>query len=71
MKRRDVLKTGLVAGAGLSVAPYVKGFNPNEKLDYTAAEFGDDFLWGVATAAYQIEGCLECRWKRAIYLGYI
>ena len=56
MKRRDVLKTGLVTGAGLSVAPYVKGFNPNAKLDYTADEFGDDFLWGVATAAYQIEG---------------
>ena len=23
---------------------------------YTKADFGDDFTWGVSTAAYQIEG---------------
>jgi beta-glucosidase len=25
-------------------------------MDYTRADFGDSFIWGVATAAYQIEG---------------
>lgn len=47
-----------MASAGLALAPYAKGMNPfvAPALDFTRADFGKDFLWGVATAAYQIEG---------------
>ena len=58
MNRRDLIKKIGLASAGIALAPYVKGMNPllNTKLDFVRADFGKDFLWGVATAAYQIEG---------------
>lgn len=56
MERRDLLKQLGLLGAGMSLAPYAGALSPEEKLDFTAADFGEDFLWGVATAAYQIEG---------------
>ncbi len=56
MNRRDALRKAMIGGAGLALAPYASGFSFPEGLDFTAADFGDDFLWGVATAAYQMEG---------------
>ncbi len=34
-------------------------------------KFKDDFLWGSASAAYQVEGSLGPRRKRKEYMGYI
>ena len=45
----------------------------NHRLTITEGEIGmknfkmpDDFLWGSASAAYQVEGGLLRRWKRSI-----
>lgn len=45
-----------MAGAGIALAPHVSGISLPENVSYTAADFGQDFLWGTATAAFQIEG---------------
>ena len=56
MNRREALQKFLLAGAGLALAPYASAITLPDNVSYTAADFGDDFLWGAATAAYQIEG---------------
>lgn len=57
MHRRDVIKKLGAAVAGVWLAPYVKGMHPLLwTRPFSAADFGADFLWGTATAAYQIEG---------------
>ena len=33
--------------------------------------FRDDFVWGVASSAYQVEGTDAAGWKRKDCLGYI
>ena len=55
MKRREFARQTLLAGLAAGLAPSVlaKSFL---KDPLTRAAFGEDFLWGVATAAYQIEG---------------
>lgn len=55
MNRREFARQTLLAGlaAGLTPSLFAKTLF-NDPL--TRAAFGDDFLWGVATAAYQIEG---------------
>lgn len=55
MNRRQLLKISALASAGLLI-------NPKDIMaqilsqSFTRADFGKDFLWGVATAAAQIEG---------------
>lgn len=56
MKRREALRRFMLIGGGLALAPYASAITLPENLSYTAADFGEDFLWGSATAAYQIEG---------------
>lgn len=54
MDRRDfIINTALGAGALLLPSTKLLALNP-ELLN--ASEFGSDFIWGTATAAYQIEG---------------
>jgi beta-glucosidase len=50
MKRRDVLRSGLALGAGAALVPSRALAAP---IDLS---FPKDFVWGCATAAYQIEG---------------
>lgn len=59
MQRRDLLRTLALTTAGLTVLPAFAKQNFMRDIagpGYTRGDFGDDFLWGVATAAYQIEG---------------
>jgi beta-glucosidase len=55
MNRRDFIRTIGISGAGLLSIPAFarKVFAANH---LKASDFGKDFAWGVATAAYQIEG---------------
>ena len=53
MNRREMLRNGLVAGAGLAAAAQRAGADP---IDLS---FPADFRWGCATAAYQIEGAVQ------------
>ena len=59
MKRRELLKSLGALGIGLPFANTSLGL---PLLDYPAiksSDFGDDFIWGVATASYQIEGAVS------------
>jgi beta-glucosidase len=55
MDRREWLKIAGVVGAGL-IAGQGKAAQFLEDNALRRLDFGPDFLWGVATAAYQIEG---------------
>lgn len=59
MNRRDLLRNLTLATAGLTVLPSlaksVLSYNVVDE-PLRASDFGPNFLWGVATAAYQIEG---------------
>jgi beta-glucosidase len=59
MKRRDwIIKTG-IAGSGLVMSRHLGLVHwPSSVLqgDFAKADFGPDFKWGVAAAAYQTEG---------------
>jgi len=57
MNRRDVLKRLGATAAGLSLAPHLMaGMDEWIVQELRKEDFGADFKWGVATAAYQIEG---------------
>ena len=64
--RRDFLKSVGLAGLGLSASPFIisscnsttdSGEKKSPVLSYkNILEFPKDFLWGTATASYQVEG---------------
>jgi len=54
MQRRDVLRSGLTLGAGAALLP--TGAALAAPVDLS---FPNDFAWGCATAAYQIEGAVN------------
>lgn len=54
MNRREVIKTGTALGAGLA-AGGAGGLAPADAANAPRV-FPDRFLWGTATAAYQVEG---------------
>ena len=58
MKRREMIwNTALGIGSMMLLPAGVKGmFVPSAANAMTKADFGADFKWGTATAAYQIEG---------------
>lgn len=55
MDRRTLLKAGLLTFPALALNPRLL-FSMMHSPDFTKADFGPGFLWGTATAAYQIEG---------------
>ena len=55
MNRRDWLRLSGLVGAGLLAKPSLS-FAQLLDTELRRSEFGPDFQWGVATAAYQIEG---------------
>ena len=57
MNRREMLKRTALASGAVLVQPYTNVLGLNlPSVTFTKADFGDNFKWGVATAAYQIEG---------------
>lgn len=67
MERRKVLRLFLVSSVAAIVAPKLAfGQTPlYQNLDFSSLDFGSDFKWGVATAAYQIEGAHNIDGKSA------
>jgi len=61
MNRRDWLKLSACASAAFPLLGFSKSYileNPIEK-ELKASDFGKDFLWGAACAAYQVEGAWD------------
>ena len=66
--RRDFLKKIALSGLGLSALPLMMSFNNDDDklllpkkndLHLENKNFPSDFLWGTATAAYQVEGAYK------------
>ena len=61
MLRRDFLKlaikTGVIAMIPNDLMALDSFMNKNNFI--SSSEFGEDFIWGVSTAAYQIEGACD------------
>ena len=58
MNRRELITMLGSLGIGLPLANAM--FNPLlENTTFSSKDFGDSFLWGVATASYQIEGAVN------------
>ncbi|MBX7243271.1 MAG: beta-glucosidase [Bacteroidia bacterium] len=55
MNRRDAIKITGLSALGILFSPRISARNLIPQV-LRKADFGKDFLWGVATAAYQIEG---------------
>jgi len=58
MKRREAVKALAITGAASLIIPKLlaKGVLADNWLPMNKYDFGPDFKWGAATAAYQIEG---------------
>ena len=59
MKRRDWVKSTTIAGTGLLFSRYLNAsdiFRYQPEKDFTKADFGPNFNWGVASSSYQTEG---------------
>ena len=55
MSRRDFLRSAAVFAGGLAASRAFGDVSPSDTA-LPPADFPPDFLWGAATAAYQIEG---------------
>lgn len=55
MNRRDFAKNTFSAGIAAGLSPSLV-LNTMQQAGFRKEDFGTDFKWGVATAAYQIEG---------------
>ncbi len=57
MNRRDMMKLAALGAGGLMIPKHAYSFFMDPA--FTKADFGPNFKWGVATAAYQIEGAYQ------------
>lgn len=58
MKRREFIRNTTLAAGALLLSPLQK-LMAMPDTDFTKADFGPDFKWGVAAAAHQIEGAWD------------
>ena len=56
MNRREWIRLQSLLAAGVFLPDVLKAMNP---VEMRSSDFGKDFIWGTATASYQIEGA----WK--------
>lgn len=56
MNRRTFVKLSSILASGSILHPIKSFANPLEQAVFSKAQFGNNFLWGTATAAAQIEG---------------
>lgn len=56
MDRRELIKKSILAGIATSLSPEFLAQATKAPLLISRNDFGVDFIWGTATAAYQIEG---------------
>lgn len=56
MNRRELIKKSILAGVATGISPHLFGAPFKAAPLISCKDFGKDFVWGAATAAYQIEG---------------
>ncbi len=56
MNRRELIKKSILAGAAVGISPKLFAQPFIAPPIISRKDFGSDFVWGAATAAYQIEG---------------
>ena len=57
--RRNFIKLGIGSAAALAVSHNLKNAIAGESGKISKSGFPDDFIWGTATSAYQIEGAVN------------
>ncbi len=68
MKRRDWLKISAITSIGLAFAKNTlakTAIHYNRKYPFSKKDFGNEFIWGAACAAYQVEGAWNVDGKGA------
>jgi len=56
MNRRELIKKTILAGVAAGISPHLFAQHDKSAPLISRNDFGNDFVWGAATAAYQIEG---------------
>lgn len=60
MNRRELIKKTMLAGLATGISPKLfSSAMPIVTSPFSVEDFGTDFVWGTATAAYQIEGAWD------------
>ena len=58
LNRKEFLRLMGIIASGAFLNPQQLFATNSENTEFSKAAFGKDFLWGVSTAAYQIEGAI-------------
>jgi len=59
LESKKFLQLATLLTSGALLDPHFLFAEITKELEFTKSSFGDDFLWGVSTAAYQIEGAYK------------